>query len=104
EKAGKSFKPSSSGTRKQIKARWNEGHRLDDFKKVIDTCCQKWKGQIFSNGQAGDRYLQPSTLFNGKFDERLNWSIEKQKPSGPTKSRDQIEHEKMLAETGYFND
>lgn len=101
EKAGKKFKPSANRTKEQIKARWNEGHRLDDFKKVIDVCCQKWKGQIFGNGQAGDTYLQPSTLFNGKFDERLNWSMEKQKNDGPVKTRDQIEHEKMLKEMGY---
>lgn len=72
EKANKKFRHTTNKTKDQIKARWNEGHRLDDFKKVIDVCCQKWKGQIFSNGQEGDQYLQPSTLFNGKFDERLN--------------------------------
>lgn len=104
EKANKKFRPSSQKTKDQIKARWNEGHRIDDFKKVIDVCCQKWKGQIFSNGQAGDTYLQPSTLFNQKFDERLNWSVEKAQESKPKKSRDQIEHEKMLNEMGYFDD
>ena len=104
EKADKKFKPNARGARDKIRARWNEGHRLEDFKKVIDVCCQKWKGQIFGNGQAGDTYLQPSTLFNTKFDERLNWSIEKTNESKPKKSRDQIEHEKMLKEMGYFDD
>src|SRR5699024_6072118 len=74
EKAGKRFKHTANKTRDLIKARWNEGNRLDDFKKVIDVCCKKWSGQVFSNGQNGDEYLRPSTLFNGKFDERLNWS------------------------------
>src|SRR5699024_6720094 len=59
KKAGKKFKSTTNKTREQIKARWNEGHRLEDFKQVIDVCCQKWKGQIFSNGQKGDTYLQP---------------------------------------------
>src|SRR5699024_11191083 len=93
KKAGKKFKSTTNKTREQIKARWNEGHRLEDFKQVIDVCCQKWKGQIFSNGQKGDTYLQPSTLFNGKFDERLNWSIEKTQSTTPTKTKEQIEHE-----------
>src|SRR5699024_10685153 len=102
QKADKNFKPTSNKTRDQIKARWNEGHRLNDFKIVIDVCCQKWKGQIFGNGQSGDSYLQPSTLFNGKFDGRLNWSVEKQS-SKPKKSRDQIEHEQMLKEMGMMD-
>lgn len=104
EKADKRFRHTTNKTRSQIKARWNEGHRLEDFKKVIDTCCQKWKGQIFSNGQQGDRYLQPSTLFNDKFDERLNWSIEKTQPSKPTKSKEELEHERMVKEMGLFDD
>lgn len=100
EKAGKNFKTKTPKTRDAIRARWNEGHRLDDFKKVITVCCERWSGQIFSNGKKGDDYLQPSTLFNQKFDERLNWTIE-HKTSGITKTKDQIEHEKMLAEMGY---
>ena len=104
EKAGKKFKSTTNKTRDQIKARWNEGHRLEDFKQVIDVCCQKWKGQIFSNGQKGDTYLQPSTLFNGKFDERLNWSIEKTQYTTPIKTKEQIEHERMVKEMGLFDD
>ncbi len=104
KKADKKFRHTTNKTRSQIKARWNEGHRLEDFKQVIDTCCQKWKGQIFNNGQQGDRYLQPSTLFNEKFDERLNWSIEKTQPSKPTKSKEELEHERMVKEMGLFDD
>lgn len=104
EKANKKFKSTTSKTRDQIKARWNEGHRLKDFKQVIDVCCQEWKGQIFSNGQKGDKYLQPSTLFNGRFDERLNWSVEKTQSTAPTKTKEQIEHEQMVKEMGLFDD
>ncbi len=75
EKADKKFKSTTNKTKEQIRARWNEGHRLEDFKKVIDTCCSKWKGQIFGNGQKGDTYLQPSTLFNGKFFNLFNHSV-----------------------------
>ncbi|GIP63333.1 hypothetical protein J32TS6_18880 [Virgibacillus pantothenticus] len=77
EKAEKNYKHTASKTKQLIKARWNEGHKLDDFKKVIDICCSNWKGKEFGNGQKGDMYLRPSTLFNGKFNERLNWSMQK---------------------------
>lgn len=79
EKTGKNYKPAARKTRELIQARWNEGYSLEDFKKVIDVCSQKWKGKTFSNGVYGDEYLRPSTLFNGKFDERLNWSLDDEK-------------------------
>lgn len=50
-----------------IRARWNEGQRFDDFKKVIDIKSSQWlKDQKMSN------YLRPQTLFSNKFDEYLN--------------------------------
>ena len=77
EKADRNFSNKSSGNRSVIKARWNEDYRVDDFKKVIDVCSSNWKGQTFSNGVKGDEYLRPSTLFNTKFDERLNMTDKK---------------------------
>ena len=74
EKAEKKFRPTTKKTKEVISARWNEGFREEDFYKVIDICCMKWKGQKFGNGAYGDDYLQPSTLFNNKFEERLNWT------------------------------
>ena len=50
-----------------IKARWNEGQREDDFKKVIDVKTQQWIGSSEMN-----KYLRPQTLFGNKFDEYLN--------------------------------
>src|SRR5699024_8964860 len=64
KRTGKNFKHTAQKTKKDIQARWNEGHSLDDFKKVIDVCSNKWSGQVFTNGQKGDSYLRPSTLFN----------------------------------------
>ena len=97
EKAGKKFKPSANKTKDLIQARWNEGHRLDDFYAVIDYCSAKWSGETFSNGQKGDDYLQPSTLFNGKFDERLNWTLKKEEvPSKPKESKAQREQREMM--------
>lgn len=103
QKAEKKFRHTTKKTKEVIKARWNDGFREDDFYRVIDICCLKWKGQIFGNGANGDDYLQPSTLFNNKFEERLNWtakvtdiSTKKEKK----KSIDQIKHEQMLRENG----
>ena len=67
QKAGKSFKHSAAGNKKVIKARWNEGYKLDQFKRVIDVKCQDWL-----NDENMNQYLQPSTLFGNKFDQYLN--------------------------------
>lgn len=65
-KAGKAFR-TVEGNKKWIKARWNEGYRLDDFKKVIDGKTSEWK-----NDTKMSTYLRPSTLFGNKFDVYLN--------------------------------
>ena len=67
QKAGKSFKHSAAGNKKVIKARWNEGYKLDQFKRVVDNKCQDWL-----NDEKMSQYLQPSTLFGNKFDQYLN--------------------------------
>lgn len=72
EKSNSSYKHNGQATRTAISARWNEGHRLEDFKLVIEYCSREWTGKTFSNGKKGETYLRPSTLFNTKFDEKLN--------------------------------
>lgn len=67
EKTGKSFKSTSRKTQGLIRARWNEGFRLEDFKKVIDNKCSTWLRDTRMN-----QYLRPETLFSGKFDRYLN--------------------------------
>lgn len=66
EQAGKKYKSSSDKTKKCIRARWNEGHRLDEFKQVIDNKVSEWKGSDMEN------YLRPETLFGTKFEGYLN--------------------------------
>lgn len=70
EKAGRSFK-NTAAHKKFIKARWSEGYKLEDFKKVIDNKVIDWTGKTI-NGQPAEKYLQPSTLFGAKFDNYLN--------------------------------
>lgn len=72
EKADKKFKPATSKYQTLIKARWNEGQRVEDFKKVIDNMVAEWTGAVFSDGKPAENFLQPSTLFGPKFDQYLN--------------------------------
>ena len=61
------YKPSSRKTRKLIKARWNEGFRYDDFKKVIDIKTEEWL-----NDPRMSMFLRPETLFGTKFESYIN--------------------------------
>lgn len=79
EKTGSHFK-NVAGNQKTIKARWNEGNRLDDFKKVIDTKTADWLGTYSKDGRDMSQYLRPSTLFGTKFDQYLNEKNEKTEP------------------------
>jgi len=67
--SGKNFRDSTKETRRAIRARWNEGFRLEDFRRVIVTKCKKWK----SDEKMVD-YLRPQTLFGTKFEAYLNES------------------------------
>lgn len=68
EATGRNFRNVESNKR-LIKARFNEGYTLEDFKTVIDVKISDWQGTEY------ERYLQPSTLFSNKFDGYLNQSF-----------------------------
>ena len=70
EKTGRSFR-NVDANKKLIKARLNDGYKLDDFKTVIDNMVANWSGKEF-NGTPAETYLQPKTLFSNKFDSYLN--------------------------------
>lgn len=65
-KADRNYKHTTGKTKTLIKARWNEGFRTEDFKKVIDTKVDDWIGSGMS------KYLRPDTLFGTKFEGYLN--------------------------------
>lgn len=67
QKTGKTFKPSTTATKKHISARLNEGFKIDDFKKVVDVKCAKWR----TDPKMKD-FLRPETLFGAKFESYLN--------------------------------
>lgn len=88
QNTGKAFKHTAAGHKKLIKARWNEGYRLEDFKKVIEVKSADWL-----NDSKMDQYLQPSTLFASKFDQYLN-----QQSKGGKRIPEKSQEEKMLEE------
>ena len=65
--AGKSFSPKTKETQRLIKARWNEGYTLEQFKTVIDVKSSQWLHKPEMLG-----YLRPMTLFSTKFESYLN--------------------------------
>lgn len=67
-KANKKYNPKSKHVSKHVLARLKEGYNVDDFKKVIDVKCSKWKNTTMND------YLRPETLFSGKFETYLNES------------------------------
>ena len=68
EKTKQNFSPKNKSNQDLVKARYNEGRTLDDFKKVIDKKVVKWL-----NDDKMMQYLRPSTLFNRThFEEYLN--------------------------------
>lgn len=75
-KTGKQFKSTGKDTQKHIRARWRDGFRLEEFKKVIDNMASIWLGD-----EKMDQYLRPKTLFGTKFESYLNT---KPKRSGPS--------------------
>ena len=66
KKANTSYRASSRKTKDLIKARINEGYKVDDFKIVIDKKTDEWLNTDMA------KYLRPETLFGTKFESYLN--------------------------------
>lgn len=77
DKTKKSFKSTTIKTRELISDRWDDGFRLEDFKKVIDNKIVNWL-----NDPTRNIYLRPDTLFGDKFESYLN-----EKPNIPLAKR-----------------
>lgn len=91
KKTGKSFKPNAKGNRSAIIPRLKEGYTVDELKKVIDNKIADWRGVTFSNGQPGDNYLTPTTLFRAsKIEGYLNEAPKKTRSSGVESDQDRI--------------
>ncbi|UDB48495.1 phage replisome organizer N-terminal domain-containing protein [Bacillus safensis] len=67
----KNYRHTTPKTQQLIKARWNEGFRFEDFKKVILAKCFEWR-----DNPDMSKFLRPETLFGTKFEGYLNNSDE----------------------------
>lgn len=70
EKSGCSYRPNTQKNKDLINTRWNEGFRVDDFKKVIDNKTTTWLHDPKMN-----KFIRPETLFGNKFEGYLNERI-----------------------------
>lgn len=64
---GTRYLPSTRETQKHILARLREGHKLEDFIKVIDVKAEEW----LADGEM-KKFLRPQTLFGTNFEAYLN--------------------------------
>ncbi|MED2749524.1 conserved phage C-terminal domain-containing protein [Bacillus thuringiensis] len=80
EKADKNFNPKAESHKKLIRARWNEGYTVENFKTVINNKVSQWLGKFDKEGKPLEQYLRPSTLFSlSHFDNYLNETVSKPK-------------------------
>lgn len=67
QSASTNYRHTTKKTKDLIKARWNEGFRIEDFKAVIDRKTAEWL-----HNEEMSRYIRPETLFGTKFESYLN--------------------------------
>ena len=70
EKTGSQYRATTRKTQNLIKARFNDGFKLADFKKVIDNKTAEWY-----NNSKMNKFLRPETLFGTKFESYLNQKV-----------------------------
>ena len=85
-KAEKNYKSSTKAHCTFIKARWNEGHRLEQFKLVIDVKTKEWLNT------EQDKFLRPATLFGTKFEGYLYQKEIKDKPKSMKDNQTSLEN------------
>lgn len=94
KRLGTEYKYSTKKTKEVITARINEGFKGDDFKTVIENKIKDWKNTEH------EKYLRPSTLFGGKFEEyknqKITKSIDQATDDGSEKAKREIEKTKEL--------
>jgi uncharacterized phage protein (TIGR02220 family) len=74
ERTGSNYRHTTKKTKDLIKARFNEGFTLEDFKVVIDKKCVEW-----INDEKMNKFLRPETLFGTKFESYLNQVVHQKK-------------------------
>jgi uncharacterized phage protein (TIGR02220 family) len=94
----KTFLSSAKKTRELIKARWNEGFRLENFIHVHKVKTEEWGTNLEMN-----KFLRPETLYSNKFHsyvneklkEEIQKSAEEEKMNSP-ETKEDIEYVQMI--------
>ena len=72
EVTGQKLKPGTKGTRDKIRTRLNEGHTPDELLLVVEWACKSGDSwATYLRKDSNGKWLRPSTVWNGKFEERL---------------------------------
>ena len=80
-KAKTNYKVTSKKTQQLINARFKDGFKVEDFRKVTDKKCIEWLGTEF------EKFLRPETLFGAKFEGYLN---QRNTPATKSNNKDSI--------------
>ena len=75
--AGTSYRSTTKKTQSLIRARFEEGFTLNDFKRVIDIKTNEWR-----NDPKMKKFIRPETLFSPKFEGYLNQEMNEQIDDG----------------------
>ena len=73
-KANTNYRHTTSKTKDLIKARLNEGYKLEDFQHVIDIKVDEWL-----NDDKMSKFIRPETLFSNKFEGYNNQTVSMKK-------------------------
>lgn len=84
-KTNSNYRSTTKKTKDLIKARFNEGFTLEDFKIVIDKKSEEW----LQDGEMS-KYLRPETLFGTKFESYLNQPASVKRSYQPKPVRQEI--------------
>ena len=87
---GTNYRHNTESSRKDIRARLNEGYKEDDFYIVIDKKAKEWMGT------EQEKYLRPMTLFGPKFESYLNQIIVKGQKTESVNATKQSQLEYLL--------
>jgi len=94
----KEYPPTTPKTQELIRARWNEGNRLDDFKYVHRVKVEEWL-----DDSKWDKYLRPKTLYGTNFDgyrnQKMKGDISSSKDGMSPKLRRELQNLKDAAES-----
>lgn len=88
--AGTNYRSNSDKTKALIKARWDEGYRLDHFKHVHIVKFDEWV-----NNEKMAKFIRPETLYSNKFEGYCN--------QAPSKRLQGQNLQEAMNEAGYSN-